>query len=135
MTIKSLVFIAALVLSYVSMAWLWFGAIHPCEILIVRQKQHHIELAKKHTMEDLEDLKTIARKTLPPKDYDRFVSHLGEYSDVTAHEYDVTHAAVLDLRRKISRMTPAQCAWQAATWRAPKGPSAPSPDNSTQVSN
>lgn len=46
MTVKSFVTIVFLIGFYFGSTWFFFGSSHPCEILIVRQKDHHIELAE-----------------------------------------------------------------------------------------
>ena len=119
MTVKTLTILVIVILGYASSTWLLFGAVHPCEILIVRQKDHHNRLAEKHHQADLELLKEVAHKTFPAKDYERFVKNLEEYSNVSLREENQKQLVLVELRQKIREMTPAQCAWQAVIWPPP----------------
>jgi hypothetical protein len=118
-TVRTFVVIVSLIAAYFASTWFYFGSSHPCEILVARQKDHHIDLAEKHHQEDLESWREMARKALPPKDYERFVRNIQEYSSATGREENLQRSIVKDLRQKLSEMTPAQCAWQAMAWQAP----------------
>ena len=119
MTFKALILAMVVILGYVSSTWFVFGAVHPCEILVVRQKDHHLELAERHYRTDVESLKGLARKSFPRKDYERFAQNLEEYSNVSLREANQNRSVLIELRQKVREMTPAQCAWQALTWRPP----------------
>jgi len=125
MNFKTSLVIVTLIAFYFGSTWFFFGSSHPCEILIVRQKQHYIEMVEKRDREDLESWQEIARKVLPEKDYVRFVSNIEEYSGTTGRQEIIRQRAAEGLRQKTREMTPAQCAWQALTWNAPATPSVP----------
>lgn len=122
MTFKTCLVIVSVISFYVGSTWFFFGSSHPCEILIVRQKQHYIGLAEKRDQEDLASWREIARKALPEKDYVRFVSNIEEYSNTSGRQEMVKQSALQGLRQKIREMTPAQCAWQAMAWNSSKPP-------------
>jgi hypothetical protein len=46
---------------------MFFGAVHPCEILVMRQKDHAIQVARKHQLEELQAMKELVAKTLPTR--------------------------------------------------------------------
>ena len=117
MTYKALILAIVVILGYVSSTWFVFGAVHPCEILVVRQKDHHLELAERHYRTDLESLKEVARKSFHPKEYDQFARNLEEYSNVSLREENQNRSVLTALRQAVREMTPAQCAWQALIWR------------------
>ena len=119
MTVKTLAIIFSIALAYFGATWFFYGSAHPCEILVVRQKDHHIKLAEKDHREDLESWKKLARKALPAKDYDRFVRNVEEYSNVSVREENLQRSVLVELRQKVKEMTPAQCARLAITWKSP----------------
>ena len=121
MTIKTLIILTAVVLGYVSSTWLRFGTAHPCEILVVRQKDHAIEAAEKHHLADLESIKELGRNALPKENYVRLVQSLDEYSNASLRGENQSQLVMAGLRQKTREMTTAQCAWQAITWRASTG--------------
>jgi hypothetical protein len=125
MMIKTLVILAAIVFGYTSSTWFVFGAVHPCDILIARQKDHEMNIAERHHREELESLKQVARTAFPKERYEKFVENLEEYSGVSLREANQERSVVINLRQKTREMTPAQCAWKAVTWRPSKATSSP----------
>ena len=119
MTVRTFVFIVSLSAAYFGSTWFYFGSSHPCEILIARQKDHHINVAEKHHQEELQSWQEMARKALPAKDYERFVRNIQEYSSAFGREELSQRSVVKELRQKVSEITPAQCALQAMTWQPP----------------
>jgi hypothetical protein len=122
-TIKTLVVLAAIVFGYTSSTWFLFGALHPCEILIVRQKDHEMKIAERRHQEELESLKEVARTAFPKERYAKFVENLEEYSGASLREANQERSVVINLRQKTREMTPAQCTWEAVTWRPSKAAS------------
>jgi hypothetical protein len=99
--------------------WFFFGSSHPCEILIVRQKDYHVQVAERHHRDDVESLQEFARNVLVKEDYQHFARNMEDYSNLSGRRDNMQHAVFTELREKVSRMTPAQCAWQAITWHSP----------------
>ena len=120
MTVKTIMIILSLGAAYFSSTWFYFGSSHPCEILVARQKDHHIHVAEKLHQEDLQSWKDMARKALPAKDYDRFVSNIEDYSSSAVREENLQRSVIIGLRQKFREITPAQCAWGAMTWQPPR---------------
>ena len=120
MTIKTLAVLAAIVFGYTSSTWFFFGAVHPCEILMVRQKDHEMSIAERHYQEELESLKEFARTSFHKERYAKFVENLDEYSGVSLRQANQQRSVLTSLRQKTQEMTPAQCAWKAVTWRSSK---------------
>jgi hypothetical protein len=129
MTVRSYLIIFLLGVAYVASTWFYFGSAHPCEILVVRQKDHHTDVAEKLHREDLQSWKDMARNALPAKDYDRFVRNIEDYSNSPIREENLQRSVLIGLRQKFREITPAQCAWQAVTWQPPRIPAS---DTSSQ---
>ena len=119
MTFKSLIIIFSAITGYLTFTWFGFGSPHPCEILLIRQKDHHMRLAERRHQEDLQSLRETAGKALPATDYERFVRDMEEYSTSSARGESLHTSVVKELRQKFDDMAPAQCAWLAVTWRPP----------------
>jgi hypothetical protein len=119
MNLKSMVAAVFVIGLYFGSTWFFFGSSHPCEILIVRQKDHHIAVAERHHREDVESWQDFARKAFPARDYDRFANNVEEYSNASGRVENIRRSVVLGLRAKVGELTPAQCAWQAITWDSP----------------
>ena len=117
MKVKTFVIILSLSAAYFGSTWFFFGSSHPCEILVARQKDQHIYLAEKHHQEDMQSWQELGRKILVPKDYERFAHNIEEYTSTVMREENLRQSAVVELRQKLSEMTPAQCAWEAITWQ------------------
>ena len=117
MTVKTLIVLLVLVLGYIATTLTLFGAVDPCDILVVRQEDHEIAAAEKQHMEDIESLKKMASKTLPKENYARFVQNLDEYSNASLRAANQKQSVITALRQKTRDMTTAQCAWQAITWQ------------------
>src|SRR5688500_807230 len=120
MTAKNFLIIPLLGVVYLASTWFYFGSPHPCEIWVARQKDHHIGIAEKLHQEDLQSWKDMARKALPAKDYDRFVSNIEDYSSSAVREENLQRSVIIGLRQKFREITPAQCAWGAMTWQPPR---------------
>jgi hypothetical protein len=120
MTIKTLVIILSLSAAYFGSTWFYFGSSHPCEILVMRQKDYNIEVAERLHREDLQSWKDLARKALPAQDYDRFLRNIEEFSSSPVREENLQRSVMTGLRQKAREITPAQCAWQAVTWQPPR---------------
>jgi hypothetical protein len=80
MSIRTLIIVLSVITGYLTSTWFVFGSPHPCEILLARQKDHHIRVAERAHQEDLQSWQEMARKVLPAKDYERFVRNIQEYS-------------------------------------------------------
>jgi hypothetical protein len=120
MTIKTLAIILFLSAAYFGSTWFYFGSSHPCEILVMRQKDYNIEVAERLHREDLQSWKDLARKALPAQDYDRFLRNIEEFSSSPVREENLQRSVMTGLRQKAREITPAQCAWQAVTWQPPR---------------
>ena len=92
-----------------------FGAVHPCEILLTRQKHHAIQIAQKHHLEELHAMKELAGKTFRKENYGQVVQILDEDSNASWRLEDQKQSLLSSLRQEIRKLTTAQCAWQAAT--------------------
>ena len=119
MTVKSLLIILLFGVAYVASTLFYFGSANPCEILVVRQKDHRIGVAEKLHQADLQSWKEMARTVLPAKDYSRFVHNIEEFSNSPARQENLQRTVMIELRQKFREMTLAQCAWQAVTWHQP----------------
>lgn len=115
MTIRSLLIIASIIFGYFSSTWMLFGAVRPCEILVMRQKDHAIQVAQKHHLEELDAMKEVAGKRFPKENYAQFVQNLDEYSNASWRIENQKQSVLSGLRQEIRKLTTAQCAWQAAT--------------------
>jgi len=120
MTIRTLAIILFLSAAYFGSTWFYFGSSHPCEILVMRQKDYNIEVAERLHREDLQSWKDLARKALPAQDYDRFLRNIEEFSSSPVREENLQRSVMTGLRQKAREITPAQCAWQAVTWQPPR---------------
>jgi len=114
-TIRALLILASVIFGYFSSTWMLFGAVHPCEILLTRQKDHAIQVAQKHHIEELEAMKELAGKTFPKENYGQVVQILDEYSNASWRLEEQKQSVLSSLRQEIRKLTTAQCAWQAAT--------------------
>ncbi len=121
MTFKTVIIIFLLSGAYFGSTWFYFGSSHPCEILVARQRDYHIDVAEKLHREDLQSWKDLARKALAARDYDRFVRNIEEYSNSPVRGEDLQRSVIAGLRQKLRQITPAQCAWEAVTWQPPRG--------------
>ena len=116
MNLKTLLTTVFVVGVYFGSTWFFYGSSHPCEILIVRQRDHYMALAEKHHREDVESWQQYAKKTFADQEYGRFTSNVEEYSNASGRQENVDSSVMAKLREKVRKMTPAQCAWQAITW-------------------
>jgi hypothetical protein len=81
----------------------------------MRQKDHAIQVARKHHLEELQAMKELVAKTLPNEDRGQVVQILDEYSNSSWRIENQKQSVLSSLRQEIGKLTTAQCAWQAAT--------------------
>ena len=120
MTGKTVLMTLSVSVVYFASTWFYFGSSHPCEILVARQKDYQIDVAETRHQEDLKSWQEMARQVLPTKDYERFVRNIEEYSSALARRENLQRSVVKELRQSVREITPAQCAWRAMTWQAPR---------------
>lgn len=108
---KILLSCVLLVIAYFSLTWFSFGSPHPCRILEARQRPHLIRKARADSNPDRE-LAYKLMKSLQPQAMEAGTSILETLNDQPRR---VASA----LKQRIASMTPAECAWQAITWRIP----------------
>ena len=105
---KVIVAAVLVAVSYFALTWFFFGSPHPCGILEARQRPYAIERERRHR---LETYKLIKEQVLTdPRMIEEFTKSI-EGADVRA---------VKLLKQRVWLKTPAQCFWQAITWKAPQ---------------
>jgi hypothetical protein len=107
----------AVIALYLGATWFFFGSPHPCEILMARQKNHYIERAKQTQLEDVRYWREAVGKALKNKAYDMLDRLSDNYINAIDRRENLEVDVVKALRRKISVLTPSECAWEALTWR------------------
>jgi len=100
--------IAGIVIGYFTLTWFFFGSSHPCGILEARQRPYEIQWAL-----DFTD-RRLAYELMNPRNTPAAIA-AGTAIFQTAHE--IVDNAPNKLKKEIARLTPAQCAWKAITWR------------------
>ena len=106
---KIVITAAGLVVAYFAFTWFFFGSPHPCGILEARQEPHLIQKARADSRED----RQLAYKLIGTMQPDAMEAGKSILENLHDQPQRVTSA----LQRRIALMTPAECAWQALTWR------------------
>ncbi len=94
---------------YLGLTWFFFGSPHPCGILEARQRPYAIARGRRSQLEDYELLREFGGG-MQRKEFDEFAKRI-----IGADE-----GALKVLNQRVWRQTPAQCFWQAITWKAPQ---------------
>jgi septal ring factor EnvC (AmiA/AmiB activator) len=140
-TVKfTVIFVLLVVCFYLSLTWFFFGSPHPCGILEARQRpwftrrllnihsrvaelRRQIAAASRPSDQLLEKLK---RRTISQEERNSLEQQLDKFdSDLEAYnkakkDYEDTLSKVAELvHQSVWRLTPAQCLWEAITWREP----------------
>ena len=93
---------------YLGLTWFFFGSPHPCGISEARQRPYAIAQERRH---QLETYKLIEKNVLTdPRMIEEFTKSI-DGVDVRAQKL---------LKQRVWLQTPAQCFWQAITWKAPQ---------------
>lgn len=98
---------------YLGLTWFFFGSPHPCGILEARQKPYALAAARKTWLEIFKTFGEIRLYLEDREVMNQYIEHL----DTRDKQLDT---ALVDLKRRIWRLTPAECTWQAITWKAPQ---------------
>lgn len=114
---KIIVAVGLLIASYLGLTWFFFGSPHPCGISEARQRPYYIERSKKLDRESLEFWRQRMDDALRSREA---LSELVKgYSEAVEKYINAPEEAAARLHKRVWLQTPAQCFWQAITWKAP----------------
>lgn len=102
---------------YLGLTWFFFGSPHPCGILEARQRPHYIERLGESYREEAERWQQLAEKAVHSKFWDKIDK---ERSEAVEKYINAADEAAARLHKRVWLQTPAQCFWQAITWKAPQ---------------
>lgn len=113
----AILFIVFTVGLYLGLTWFFFGSPHPCGILEARQRPYYVERLGESYREEAKRWQQLAEKALHSKFWDKIDK---ERSEAVEKYINAPDEAAAQLHKRVWRQTPAQCFWQAITWKAPQ---------------
>jgi hypothetical protein len=102
---------------YLGLTWFFFGSPHPCGILEARQRPYEIKKLTESYWVEARAWNQLAREALRSEFWDKIDK---EHSEAVERYINAADEAAARLHKEVWRQTPAQCFWQAITWRDPQ---------------
>ena len=109
---KILIGVLSIALIYWGLTWFFYGSSHPCGILEARQKPYILAKVKESSSETQKLALSLMQSGPLTSDVVKAATDMLEQSRKAPSE------ALATLHERIWRLTPAECGWQAVTWRS-----------------
>ncbi len=105
---------------YLGLTWFFFGSPHPCGISEARQRQYYIARSKKLGWEAVESWRQLVKEAIEAGDSELRNEFAKARSEALKDLINAPDEAAARLHKRVWFQTPAQCFWQAITWKAPQ---------------